>query len=146
MVTSTVQQAREALGERLRDLRRDTGLTGRGLAALAGWHSSNISKIEYGKQSPSEDDIRIWCRLCHAGEQTDDIIVAVRDIETMYVEWRRRLRTGTRSRQQKSQAFEADAGISAGMSRCWCPGCCTRPSMRPPFSVKSFPSMRYRMM
>ncbi|RSM48919.1 hypothetical protein DMB66_45475 [Actinoplanes sp. ATCC 53533] len=53
MVTSTVHQAREALGNRLRDVRRDAGLTGRGLSALAGWHSSKVSKIEYGKQSPS---------------------------------------------------------------------------------------------
>src|SRR6266699_62482 len=68
-MSSSVHQAREALGNRLRDLRRDAGLTGRDLAALAGWHSSKVSRIEYGKQSPSEEDIRIWCRHTDAQHQ-----------------------------------------------------------------------------
>jgi transcriptional regulator with XRE-family HTH domain len=111
LATRTVHQAREALGNRLRDLRRDAGLTGRELAALAGWHSSKVSKIEYGKQSPAESDISIWCRLCRADEQFEDFVVTVRDIEAMYVEWRRRLRTGTRARQEKSQSLEAQTQL-----------------------------------
>jgi len=107
LAISTVHQAREALGKRLRDLRRDAGLTGRGLAILAGWHSSKVSKIEYGKQSLSEEDIRAWCRLCRA----DDLVVAVRDIEAMYVEWRRRLRTGTKARQDKSISIEGESEL-----------------------------------
>lgn len=107
LVTSTVHQAREALGQRLRDVRRDAGLTGRGLAGLAGWHSSKVSKIEYGKQAPSEDDIKKWCLLCRAEDQVSDLVFTVRDIEAMYVEWRRRLRTGTKARQEKSIAIEA---------------------------------------
>ena len=111
MATPTVDQAREALGKRLREVRRDAGLTGRGLAVLAGWHSSKVSKIEYGKQSPSEDDLRTWCQFCRADDQIDDLIVAVRDVEAMYVEWRRRLRTGTKARQEKSLGLEADTEI-----------------------------------
>lgn len=111
MATSTVYQAREALGRRLRDVRRDAGLTGRGLAALAGWHSSKVSKIEYGKQGPSEDDIRVWCRLCRAEDQATDLIVTVRDIEAMYVEWRRRLLTGTKARQDKLVSIEAETSL-----------------------------------
>jgi len=42
----------EALGIRLRDLRRDTGLTGRQLAAACHWQPSKVSKIEYGRQTP----------------------------------------------------------------------------------------------
>lgn len=103
-----MHQAREALGQRLRDVRKDAGLTGRRLALLAGWQSSKVSKIEYGKQAPSEEDIRIWCYHGGAPEQAEDLIVAVRDIEAMYVEWRRRLRTGTRARQKKSLSIEAE--------------------------------------
>jgi transcriptional regulator with XRE-family HTH domain len=111
LATTTVHQAREALGQRLRDARRDAGLTGRQLATLAGWHSSKVSKIEYGKQAPAEADIRTWCRLCNVGGQTDDLIIAARDLETMYIEWRRRLRTGTKARQTKSLALENDAQL-----------------------------------
>lgn len=111
---STVHQAKEALGGRLRDLRKDAELTGRQLALLAGWHSSKVSKIEYGKQTPSEEDIRTWCQECRCTDQAEDLIAAVRDIEAMYVEWRRRLRTGTRRRQEKSQALEAETKLM-----CW---------------------------
>jgi transcriptional regulator with XRE-family HTH domain len=103
----TIHQAREALGSRLRDLRKDAGLSGRQLAALAGWPGSKVSKIEYGKQTPTGDDIHAWCRLTSAEDQEPDLIASTRDIDTMYVEWRRRLRTGTRRRQEASLSLEA---------------------------------------
>ncbi|MGH3695347.1 MAG: helix-turn-helix domain-containing protein [Pseudonocardiaceae bacterium] len=106
-MTSSVHEAREALGHRLRDIRRDAGLTGKELANLTGWHSSKVSKIEYGKQAPSEDDIRSWCRHARADDQVGDLIATVRNIETMYIEWRRTLGTGTRRRQQASRTLEA---------------------------------------
>jgi transcriptional regulator with XRE-family HTH domain len=99
---NTVHQAREALGKRLRELRKDADLTGRDLANLAGWHSSKVSRIEYGKQSPSEDDIRAWCRHCGAENQIPDLITTLRDIESMYVEWRRMQRTGLKRLQESS--------------------------------------------
>jgi len=110
-VTSSVHQAREALGHRLRDIRRDAGLSGRQLAGIAGWHSSKISKIEYGKQTPSEDDIRTWCHHTGANDQRPDLIATVRNVEAMYVEWRRMLGTGTRRRQQASHALEAQTRL-----------------------------------
>jgi len=106
-LSATVHQAKEALGNRLRDLRRDAGLTGRQLALLAGWPGSKVSKIEYGKQTPTEADIRTWCQFTTADGQAPDLIATVRDIEIMYAEWRRKLRTGTRRRQEASIAIEA---------------------------------------
>jgi transcriptional regulator with XRE-family HTH domain len=105
---STVHDAKEALGGRLRDLRKDAGLTGRQLALLAGWHSSKVSKVEYGKQTPSADDIRMWCRHCAVPDQINDLIGTVRDIESTYVEWRRRLHTGTKRRQEKLIRLETE--------------------------------------
>src|SRR5205823_12320939 len=87
-VSDTVHQARETLGHRLRDLRKDAGLSGRVLAVLAGWQSSKISKIEYGKQTPTENDIEVWCRHCDALEQVPYLVATVRNIETMYIDWR----------------------------------------------------------
>ncbi|MGH3906524.1 MAG: helix-turn-helix domain-containing protein [Pseudonocardiaceae bacterium] len=106
-MTSSVHQAREALGHRLRDIRKDAGLTGIELATLSGWHSSKVSKIEYGKQTPSEDDIRIWCHHTKTSNQIADLVATVRNIEAMYIEWRRMLGTGTRRRQQASRTLEA---------------------------------------
>ncbi len=107
----TAHQAREALGGQLRDLRKDAGLTGRRLAALAGWPGSKVSKIEYGKQAPTAGDIRAWCRLTGSEPQIPDLIAAARDIELMYIEWRRKLRTGTKRRQETSLLLEGDTRL-----------------------------------
>ncbi len=110
-MTNSLHQARQSLGQQLRDLRKNARFTGRGLAHLAGWHSSKISKIEYGKQTPTEEDIRVWCRLTSAECQVPDLIATVRNIESMYVEWRRMLSTGTRRRQSTSRRLESDTKL-----------------------------------
>jgi transcriptional regulator with XRE-family HTH domain len=88
------QQAREAFGARLREIRQDAGLTARALAKLAGWHFTKISKLEHGARQPSQDDIRAWCRHCRAEDQALDLIAAARSIDAMYAEWRRQMRAG----------------------------------------------------
>ena len=97
-----VRQAREALGARLREIRKDAGLTGRALAGACSWHFTKVSKIEHGTQAPSEADLKAWCRACGAGGQIPDLIATVRAIESMYVEWQRQLRAGLRPSQVTS--------------------------------------------
>ncbi|HET9897553.1 MAG TPA: helix-turn-helix transcriptional regulator [Streptosporangiaceae bacterium] len=45
-------------GGRLRDLRRDTGLSAKELAARAEWERTKVSKIEHTSRPPSVADIR----------------------------------------------------------------------------------------
>ena len=104
-MTTSADQARASLGIRLRDIRRDAGLSGTTLAQLSGWlpsKVSKVSKIEHGKQTPSEEDLRTWCAHCHALDHLPDLIAAVRSVETQFSEWRRIMRGGTRYRQQAS--------------------------------------------
>ncbi|MEV0710404.1 helix-turn-helix domain-containing protein [Nocardia aurea] len=98
-MTSSVQQAREALGLRLREIRRSAGLTGRHLAGLAGWHESKVSKIEYGKIKPSDADLRAYCTHADAVEQLPDLTATLNNLEAAYLEWRRILSTGTKRAQ-----------------------------------------------
>lgn len=98
--SSSARRALEALGSRLREQRRDARLTGRELARRAGWHESKISRIEHGKQSPSIDDIKVWCRHCAAEEQEADLVAALHAVEGMFVEWRRMERSGLRVAQE----------------------------------------------
>lgn len=86
---SSVQQAKVALGLRLREIRKDHGITACALAAAAGWHESKASRIENGRTPPSDEDIRTYTRLCRAEGQTRDLIATARGIDGMYVEWRR---------------------------------------------------------
>lgn len=98
--STSVQAARKALADRLRELRKDAGLTARELAAQAGWYPSKASRLENAVTPPSDDDIRVWCRICGAGDQADDLIAACRSADSMYVEWRRVQRSGLRRLQE----------------------------------------------
>ncbi|MBF6065214.1 helix-turn-helix transcriptional regulator [Nocardia terpenica] len=106
-MTSSLHEAKEALGVRLRELRQEAGITGTELARRAGWHQTKVSKIEYGKTKPTETDIRVWCTHTNAKDQIPDLIATVRNIEAAYLEWRRVLGTGIKRRQLASVKLEA---------------------------------------
>lgn len=98
---SAAQQARSALGQRLREIRQTAGLSGRSLAGLAGWHETKVSKIEHAKTAPSVEDIRAWCQHCEVGGSAiDDLLAALHAVEGMWVEWRRLERSGLRRAQE----------------------------------------------
>ncbi|MGW4771629.1 helix-turn-helix domain-containing protein [Nocardia sp. NPDC004278] len=94
-MTNAARDAREALGQRLREIRRRAGLSGRQLAALADWHESKISKLEYGKLRASDADVRAYC--AHAGTEDElaDLLATLHNIDAAYMEMRRLLSTGT---------------------------------------------------
>ncbi|KPI12018.1 helix-turn-helix domain protein [Actinobacteria bacterium OK074] len=98
--SSSVQQARQALANRLRELVKDSGLEGQQVAALCGWHPSKVSRISTGRTQPSEDDIRAWCRACGAEDRTGDLIASLRAVDGMWVSWRRMESTGLRRAQE----------------------------------------------
>jgi transcriptional regulator with XRE-family HTH domain len=100
-MTNEVQRARETLGYRLGDIRKDARLSGRQLAALAGWHFTKVSKIEHGRSMPSAADIELWCFHCGAESQIADLTAAARGIERMYIELKRLLRAGTAGYQRE---------------------------------------------
>jgi transcriptional regulator with XRE-family HTH domain len=101
-LTTPVQQAKEALGGRLREMRKDARLSARALASLLGWHFTKVSKIENGARSPSEDDIRAWCAACRAEDQVSDLIATVRHVASMYHEYRRQMQAGMKHLQESS--------------------------------------------
>ncbi|MFJ5777732.1 helix-turn-helix domain-containing protein [Streptomyces sp. NPDC093094] len=100
MTSSSVQQAKQALGRRLREIRKDADLTARELARLADWHESKCSRLENGRTPPSDADIRTYTTLCAAQDQTADLIATARGIEGAYVQWQRMERAGLRHVQQ----------------------------------------------
>ncbi len=61
-------RARTALGEKLRKARLDAGLTGNELVAKLGpgWGQPKVSKLETGRQLPSEEDLKAWADLTGA--------------------------------------------------------------------------------
>jgi len=99
-VSSSAWQARQTLGARLGEIRKDAGLSGRTLARLCGWHESKVSRIEHAKTMPSPDDIRAWCARCGASAQVGDLLASLRSVEGMFVEWRLMEQAGLRHAQE----------------------------------------------
>lgn len=98
-MSGPIQQAKEAFGARLRDIRKDAGLTGRALAQRTGWHFTKVSRVEHGGQGLSDNEIRAWCSICGAEDQIPDLIAQARAVKSAYREWKREARAGLRRLQ-----------------------------------------------
>ncbi|PZG56338.1 transcriptional regulator [Spongiactinospora gelatinilytica] len=97
---TSVQRAREALGTKLRILRTSAGLTGRELAERLSWPASKISKLENGKQTPSEGDVIAWVSATSDDEQdAASALAMLRAMESAHAEWQRLLSGGARHHQ-----------------------------------------------
>ncbi|WP_055702241.1 helix-turn-helix domain-containing protein [Streptomyces silaceus] len=104
--SSSAQAAREAVAHRLRDLRKEAGLTVVQLATACGWHHAKTSRIENARTGPTATDIRRWCAAVHATDQANDLVVQSINAESMYRQWREQARAGLRHLQEsRVQAF-----------------------------------------
>jgi transcriptional regulator with XRE-family HTH domain len=106
-----VHEARAALGERLRKLRRQAGLTGTQLAESLSWPQSKISKLETARQTPSEADIRAWAHATESEPQAEELLTALRTLEAQHAEWQRVLRPGLQPHQRKLSELDAKTRI-----------------------------------
>jgi transcriptional regulator with XRE-family HTH domain len=101
-VSTDFQQAREALGLRLRDLRLtapDGRLTGTQLAQRLSWPHSKIYKLENGKQTATAEDLRAWADGVGRPEAFEELDARLKGFESHIRSWRRQLTSGHRSVQ-----------------------------------------------
>jgi len=103
--SSSAQAARESVARRLRDIRKNAGLTVVELADRCGWHHAKTSRIENARTAPSAKDIRAWCGATRTEDQAQDLIAQSLTAESMYTEWRHRMRNGLRQLQSSSVRF-----------------------------------------
>ncbi|MEU7911295.1 helix-turn-helix domain-containing protein [Microbispora bryophytorum] len=106
--SSSAQQARQAIADRLREILRDSGLTARALAREAGWDETKCSRLIHARTPPSDEDIRRWCAICGVPEEIPNLIAATRNAESAYVEWRRVQRSQKRMQDLGLSLFEAN--------------------------------------
>ncbi|MEV5752456.1 helix-turn-helix transcriptional regulator [Actinoallomurus sp. NPDC052308] len=111
---TSVQEARRALGLRLRELRQGARLTGKQLAELLDWPASKVSKLENGRQTPTDDDLLSWAEAAGAQQEVAELLAALHTLEVQHAEWRRQLKTGLRAHQaeladldEKTRRFRA---------------------------------------
>jgi transcriptional regulator with XRE-family HTH domain len=106
-------QERRRLGQELRRLREQTGLSGNQFAKRIGWHQTRVSKLELGQQFPTEDDIRAWSAAVGDTAATERLL-ALRDAAQMaYRTFRQQFRDagGVAGRQADIGAMEAMSAV-----------------------------------
>lgn len=97
-MSTDFQQARFALGARLRELRG--GMTGRALAERLGWPQSKVSKLETGRQTATAADLRAWALATGHPDVADELTARLSGLESRSRSWRRRLAAGHRPVQE----------------------------------------------
>lgn len=99
-----------AFGERLRELRGE--LAAKALAERAGWPAHKQSKIENGRQLPTEAELDLLLQLLGVDDATVQELRTERSaIENDRVVWRQRVRAGYRARQEEALDLEANATV-----------------------------------
>ncbi|WP_046503110.1 helix-turn-helix domain-containing protein [Streptomyces odonnellii] len=121
-MSTDYQQARTALGARLRELRTEAGLTVRGLAAECGWAPSKVSKLENGKQTATNADLEAWARGVGRPESAGELKGRLAGLESTYRSWRRQFAGGHRAVQDALGAQHERTKVLRGVSAAVVPG------------------------
>ncbi|MGW8688010.1 helix-turn-helix domain-containing protein [Streptomyces sp. NPDC055817] len=91
-MSTDFQQARTALGARLKELR--AGVSQRVLAERLGWPQSKVSKLEGGRQTATLEDLAAWAQATEHPTAADELAARLQGIESHSRSWRRQLRAG----------------------------------------------------
>ncbi|WP_405597983.1 helix-turn-helix transcriptional regulator [Streptomyces sp. NBC_01410] len=124
-MSTDFQQARIALGARLRELRTGTGLDGKGIAERLGWQRSKVSRLENGKQTPSRTDLAEWAHAVGRPDLAAELagrLTGMETLETQHRSWRRQLAGGHRARQELAIAETSATQMIRGVEVSRIPG------------------------
>lgn len=119
---TSVHEARDALGKRLRELRSAAGLSGRQLAESLSWPPSKVSKLENGRQTPTDDDIRDWTRATDSEGDAEGLLASLHTLEIQHAEWQRQLRVGLKPHQQEIADLDAQTRLFRAFESTFIPG------------------------
>lgn len=84
--------------------------------------SSKVSKLENGRQSPTDDEVRAWCRATSAEHEIEDLLVTLHTLETRHAEWRRVMRSGQVQVQQSVAQREGETRVIRSFQPTYVPG------------------------
>lgn len=128
-VVETLSQHRQALGQRLRELRESKGLSGSELARRLGWSQSRVSRIETARQSLTADDVRAITRMLGVSDDTTaELVATVSGLEREWTDYQTHLARGTVDRQAQVQQIEAGARTIRGFQPVLVPGLLQTPA------------------
>jgi len=81
-------------------------VTGRQFAESLGWPPSKVSKIENGRQTPTDEDLRAWAQVSDLESELDALLASLHTLELQYAEWRHLMRAGHRPQQEQLREWE----------------------------------------
>lgn len=119
---TSVHEARNALGKRLRELRQRANMSGRQLAESLSWPPSKVSKLENGRQTPTDDDIRSWTSATDSEGETEALLASLHTLEVQHAEWQRQLRTGLKPHQKEIAGLDAKTRLFRAFEPTFIPG------------------------
>jgi transcriptional regulator with XRE-family HTH domain len=119
---TAIHEARNALGLRLRELRQAGDLTGRQLAESLSWPASKISKIENGRQTPTDDDIVAWTQATNSPSDAEALLATLHTLELQHAEWQRQIKMGLRPHQQEIAELDAKTRLFRAFESTFIPG------------------------
>jgi transcriptional regulator with XRE-family HTH domain len=119
---TSLHEARKALGHRLRELRRQADLTGRQLAEALAWPPSKVSKLENGRQTPTDDDIRRWTAITRSEDQAQALLASLHTIELQHAEWKRQFKAGLAPHQGELAALDEKTKVFRAFEATVIPG------------------------
>lgn len=113
-MSTDYQRAREDLGRKLRELRMespDGRLTGTQLAQRLGWPQSKVSKLENGRQTPTDDDLRAWTDAVGRSAAFAELCARLKGFESHIRSWKRQLAAGHRPVQEGWNTLVAESRV-----------------------------------
>lgn len=83
---------------------------------------SKVSKIENGKQTPTDDDIQAWAGATHKEDQAESLLAALHNLELQHAEWQRVLKAGMKSHQATLSQIDEKTKFYRGFDNTVIPG------------------------
>jgi hypothetical protein len=82
-------------------------MSGREFAQVLSWQASKVSKLENGRQTPSDDDIGAWTAATGSEAEAPALLASLHTLEIRHAEWQRQLRGGLKGHQSEIAAINA---------------------------------------
>ncbi len=81
-----------------------------------------MSKLENGKQTPTDDDLREWTRGTSSEGETEALLASLHTLEVQHAEWQRQLRVGLKPHQREVAAINARTRLFRSFESTFIPG------------------------
>ena len=103
-------------------------MSGRQLAESLSWPPSKVSKLENGRQTPTDEDVGGWTRATNSEAETEALLASLHTLEVQHAEWQRQLKTGLKPHQQEIAELDAKTRLFRAFEPTFIPGLLQTPA------------------